>query len=57
MSEARLTCIIGAKNYYKYDLDMRLHTKNKTIIPTTTPRKLKNMCWIKSGAHYTGFKN
>jgi hypothetical protein len=43
--------MIGSTTYYKYDLDLRLYTKVKTITPTTTTRKFKFMCWIKSGAH------
>jgi hypothetical protein len=47
-------CMIGSTTYYKYDLDLRLYTKVKTITPTTTTRKFKFMCWIKSGAHNSG---
>jgi hypothetical protein len=47
-------CMIGSTTYYKYDLDLRLYTKVKTITPTTTTRKFKFMSWIKSGAHNSG---
>jgi hypothetical protein len=52
-----IPCIIGSTTYYKYDLDLRLYTKVKTITPTTTTRKFKFMCWIKSGAHNSGLNS
>jgi hypothetical protein len=50
-------CMIGSTTYYKYDLDLRLYTKVKTIAPTTTTRKFKFMCWMRSGAHKSGLNS
>ena len=47
-------CMIGTTTYYRYDLDLRLYTKVLTIAPTTTTRKFKFMCWLKTGAHNAG---
>jgi hypothetical protein len=49
--------MIGSTTYYKYDLDLRLYTKVKTIAPTTTTRKFKFMCWMRSGAHKSGLNS
>ncbi len=49
-----IPCMIGTTTYYRYDLDLRLYTKVLTIAPTTTTRKFKFMCWMKTGAHNAG---
>jgi hypothetical protein len=49
-------CQIGSTAYYRYDLDLTKYTTYITIGTTTTTRKFKFMCWIKSGAHNSGLK-